>query len=50
MEETFYETSLDPSETMPQAWVGPRADRLRDHFTNLHATDPSSWAFAVPFC
>lgn len=54
LEESFYDTSADPFELMPQAWTGARADRLRDYFTNLHAADTSSWAYAngtlVGFC
>lgn len=52
VEETFYETSNDPFETAPQAWVigNMRGDRLRDHFTSLHAAEPTSWAFGLPFC
>jgi arylsulfatase A-like enzyme len=51
---TFYDTATDPLELAPQAWTGVRADRLRDYFTNLHAPDPASWAWAngplVGFC
>lgn len=53
MKEAFYDTSTDPLETAPQAWVGIRAQRLRDYFTNLH-TGASSWAapggVVLPFC
>jgi hypothetical protein len=42
----FYETFTDPFETVPLAWPAGnmRSDRLRNHFTNLHASEPSSWA------
>jgi hypothetical protein len=46
----YYDTQTDPFEISPQSWPGIRASRLRDHFTNLHATDPTSWGFGVPFC
>jgi arylsulfatase A-like enzyme len=54
MKEAFYDTSTDPLETAPQAWVGLRANRLRDHFTTLH-TGLVSWAnptgaAVIPFC
>jgi arylsulfatase B len=54
LEQTFYDTSADPFETAPQAWVGVRADRLRDRFTALH-TPVTSWAHlagdpVVAFC
>ncbi|MEQ8275792.1 MAG: sulfatase-like hydrolase/transferase [Deltaproteobacteria bacterium] len=40
----YYETSGDPMELSPTGWTGIRATRLQDHFTALHASEPSSWA------
>lgn len=53
MQETFYDVSADPLQTAPLAWVGIRAQRLRDYFTTLH-TGTGSWAepagAVLPFC
>lgn len=51
----YYETDLDPFETATQAWGGTiRADRLKDHFVNLHTPVATSWAYSggalVGFC
>lgn len=54
MAEEFFDTSTDFFELSPQAWVGIRADRLRDYFTNLHTPVLTSWAYdggtLVGFC
>ena len=44
MDAEFYTTDTDPFELTPLVWPGVRGDRLRDHFTNLHASEPNSWA------
>ena len=53
LQETFYDVSTDPLQTVPLAWPGIRAQRLRDYFTTLH-TGTGSWAepagAVLPFC
>lgn len=53
LQETFYDVETDPLQTAPLAWVGVRAQRLRDRFVALH-TGTGSWAepagVVLPFC
>ncbi|MEQ1507569.1 MAG: sulfatase-like hydrolase/transferase [Myxococcota bacterium] len=49
LSETFYDVSADPMELTPQAWVGARADDLRDYVTDLHL-GTGSWADGLPYC
>lgn len=54
MKESFYDSQVDPLQTAPQAWVGARANQLRNYFTNLHAAGVSwanpTGAAVIPFC
>lgn len=46
---TYYDLATDPFERFPAKFKGTRANRLKDHFTNLH-TGTASWGDGVTFC